>query len=208
MKRFIACLAVPALLAAAGCIHTQPSTGLSYLLHDEYEVFHFDESPVITPSNFVGFCMLPMEKVEDERAMGGIELLEYALDKHGYTKVTQEELLAEPRLIPRTFMVGLGYNQSFAYETVEAQINLYVFDQRARQNKLFWSWKGKLDGYPFDRDTFMPMLNDLFVLEPIDWFRHETIFPRCGATSNQIESFMIDLAAARLKIIQQRNETL
>ena len=200
-------LAALLLLCCAGCIYQHPSTGLTYILHDEYETFNFDESPLISPSNFVGYCWLPMDERDDERAQSAIDVITQQLQEHGYVRVAQDELLAEPRLIPKTFMVGLGYQQSFAYNTIQLELSLYQLDMKERKNKLFWVWHAKCDGFPICRNTVEPAAKDIFKNEPLDWGRKDPLFPRMGASSNQLEQFMIDLNQARLLQEIQRNQT-
>jgi hypothetical protein len=195
------------IVTAAGiltsCVHQHQSTGLTYFLHTEYDVFNFEEHPSISPSNFIAFCTLPMEKQEDERGELLIRLIEHYLQQHGYLKISKDELLANEDLIPQTFLVGVGYTESFTYDTIQIEFNLYQINLQTKENEQFWSWKTKFDGYPISRDTVEPALKDIFVLEPIDYKRTETIFPRMSANTNSVRSFMEEIASARLNIIER-----
>lgn len=190
-----------ALLAAlSGCVHVEPTTGYTYLLHTDYELFHTSDDPARPVSNYIGYCMLPVEDPRDQRSHILRELVELYLQSNGYIKVTREELVAEPRLIPKTFLVGVGYVESFTYESIQLQLNLYYVDEERRVHVPFYSWKAKFDGYPVTRRTVEPALRDLFVKEPMDWFTHGPIFPRRGAPAAEVERFYEHLAAARLKV--------
>ncbi len=192
------CAALVALLPA--CVHVEPATGYSYFLHTDYELFHTSDDPARPVSNFVGYCMLPMEDPKDTRATIVRELTELYLRSNAYVRVTRDELLAEPRLIPHTFLVGVGYVESFAYETIQLQLNLYYVDQEQRTHVPFWSWKAKYDGYPLARRTVEPALRDLFVRQPMDWNKTAPIFPRRSAPPSEVTWFYEYLAAARLAV--------
>jgi hypothetical protein len=185
------------------CIHQHQTTGLTYFLHTEYDVFNFEEHPTINPSNFIAFCTLPMEKEDDERGILLVRLIEHYLQEHGYYKITKDELLANQALLPYTFLLGVGYTESFSYGTVQIELNLYKINEHTKENDQFWSWKAKYDGYPISRDTIEPALKDIFVLEPIDYKRTETIFPYMSAKTNTVRGFLGDLGAARLRIIDR-----
>jgi len=199
MNTVVRALAVCAVAGLAGCVHVNPVTGLTYFLHTDYSVFYIDESPTRPVSNYLGFCLLPMQEAQDDRAVLIHDLLGIYLTSNGYIRVTQPELKAEPKLLDHTFLVGAGYVQSFAYETTQLQVNLYYYDQTTKKNRIFWTWKAKYDAYPVMRKTIEPAFRDVFCKEPIDWGRHEAMFPRRGATELDIDAFYEDLAAARLK---------
>ncbi len=199
-------LGIVAAAALTGCIHVHERTGLSYLLHTDYETFHFNEHPDIIVSRFTGYCVLPMEDPDDRRAQVAIDLLRHYLSAHGYVPVTKYELVAEPKLIPKTYMVGFGYHESYAYGTIQVQVNLYIFDREEGKNKMFWSWKGKFDGHPLEQRTLEPVLRDLFLTEPLDWGEHRPIFPRMNAPDAEVEEFMISLAEAR-RVLKDEQES-
>ena len=187
----------------AGCYHQHQSTGLSYFLHTEYDVFNFEEHPTVNPSNFIAFCTLPMDKEDDERSVQLIRLIEHYLQEGGYRKITKDELLANEKLLPYTFLFVVGYTESFTYNSIQIEFNLYQINAQTKANQQFWSWKAKYDGYPISRDTVEPALKDIFILEPIDFKRTETIFPPMSATTNSVRGFLGDLGAARLRIIDR-----
>ena len=99
----------------AGCMHVQESTQLTYFLHTDYEAFDVQEDPERSVSNYVAYCILPMDKKDDAAAQMIEKVAVVYLNSNGYYRLTQQELLAEPALIPMTFLVGLSYVQSFAY---------------------------------------------------------------------------------------------
>ena len=202
------CLFVTSALILTGCMYTHKPTDLTYFLHTEYDVFAFDEHPTITPSNFIAFCTMPMEKSDDDRGRLLTQLVEFSLTEHGYYKVSKDELVIEPRLIPRTFLVGLGYTESFTYDSLQIQLDLFQIDPESQQNNLFWSWKAKFDGYPICRDTVEPALKDVFTLEPIDWNRTEPIFPPMSASTNAVKEFMGFVASARRKLLEKKAQEI
>lgn len=200
LRGCIVALGVALMALLAACVHVEPATGYTYFLHTDYELFHTSDDPARPVSNFIGYCMLPMEDPNDARAVIVRELAELYLRSNGYIRVTREELLAEPRLIPHTFLVGVGYVESFAHESIQLQMNLYYVDQEKRAHVPFWSWKAKFGGYPVTRRTVEPAFRDLFVREPMDWFKSGTIFPRRGAPPSEVTWFYEYLAAARLAV--------
>ncbi|MCX7846623.1 MAG: hypothetical protein N2595_01105, partial [bacterium] len=192
--------AVICAVVVTGCVHVEPSTGRTYFLHTDYALFQTSDDPARPVSNYIGYCMLPMEDPRDERAQIVRALVEEYLGSNGYIRVTREELIAEPRLIPHTFLVGVGYVESFTYEEIQLQLNLYYVDEAKRRHVPFWSWKARYGGYPVSRRTVEPALRDLFVREPLDWREHGSIFPRRGAPVSAVGWFYEYLAAARLKV--------
>ncbi|MCX7003902.1 MAG: hypothetical protein NTV22_11590 [bacterium] len=188
------------LLLLAACMHVNQATQLTYFLHTDYEAFDVQEEPGLSVSNYVAYCMMPMDKTDDASAKMLQKIAEMYLTSNGYYKLTQPELMAEPKLIPLTFLVGLSYVQSFAYETLQLQMNLYYVDPATRKNVQFWSWKAKYDGYPVSRTTIEPAFRDLFIKQPMDWGEQATMFPPMGAPLQQREQFYEWLANARVRL--------
>jgi len=191
---------IGASLLITSCFYTHQTTGDSYFLHTDYETFVVEDRADRPVSNYVGFCFLPVEKLDDESTATSIELLEYFLIKHGYIKIIKKEMLAHPPLIQKTFMVGFGHHSSFSYDTVQVQINLYYLDIKKKKNQMFWSWKAKFDGYPISRADLEPALNDIFFKKPFLSKSKQPLLPKMSAQSNTFEKFVVDLARARMKL--------
>ncbi len=185
------------------CFYTHQTTGDTYFLHTDYEKFIVEDRADSPVSNYIGYCFLPVEKLDDESTATSLELLEYYFTKHGYVKIIKEELLAYPPLIPKTFMVGFGHHSSFSYDTVQVQLNLYYLDVKKKKNQMFWSWKAKFDGYPLSRTVLDPALYDVFYKEPFGKSK-QSLLPKMSAQSNVFEKFIVDLARARMKIQDEK----
>ena len=54
------------LAALAGCVYTHPTTGHTYFFSHEYNNFAVEESLTISPSNYVGFCFLPLKEKDEQ----------------------------------------------------------------------------------------------------------------------------------------------
>ena len=203
MKRMAICIAVMCLLSA--CVYHHARTDRQYFLHTDYQMYGVDmEHPEKSPDDYIGFCVLPLKKPNDPRGQTAVKLVAYYLKEHGYVPVTQEELIANQDLLDRTFMLGVGYHESFAYETLQLQISLYTLDRETRKNEKFWSWKAKFDGYPLDRRRIEPALQDLFVELPMWEEEKGPLFPKMALSTNAVERFMIDVAAARMAVENER----
>ncbi len=190
-------------LLITSCFYTHQTTGDTYFLHTDYETFVVEDRPDIPVSNYIGYCFLPVEKLEDESTINIIELFDYFLTKHGYIKISKEEMLAQPPLIQKTYMVGFGHHSSFSYDTVQMQINLYYLDVKKKKNQIFWSWKAKFDGYPLTRTLVEPAFKDIFFKEPFGKSK-QPLLPKMSAQSNTFEKFIVDLARARMKLQEEK----
>ena len=181
------------------CFYHDKTTDTDYILHTEYEVFDITKDPNVDFTKFVGFCMMPLEKEEDERGKTCISLLSHRLKEKGFVEVQREELVAESGLLPSTVLVGIGYNESYMYGTIQLEINVYKINKKGGGD-MIWSWKAKFDGYPVCQQTVDPALDDLFHLEPVDYGKTEPLYKKIKASTNDIERFMINLAKARREI--------
>ena len=186
-------------LFITSCFYTHQTTGDTYFLHTDYETFLVEDRPDIPVSNYIGYCFLPVEKQKDESTINIIELFDYFLTKHGYIRTLKKELLAQPSLIPKTFMVGINHHSSFSHDTLQVQINLHYLNVKKKKNQMFWSWKAKFDGYPITRTVLEPALNDIFFKEPFGKSK-QPLLPKMSAQSNTFEKFVVDIARARMKI--------
>jgi len=185
--------------ALASCFYHDKHTDTDYILHTEYEVFDITKDPNVDFEKFVGFCMMPLENEEDERGKTCISLLSHRLKEKGFVEVKREELVAESGLVPTTILVGIGYNESYLYGTIQLEINAYKINKKG-SGDMIWSWKAKFDGYPVCQQTIDPAFDDLFQLEPVDYGKTEPLYKKIKASTNDIERFMINLAKARRSI--------
>ena len=83
--KFLAILIVT--LALTSCFYHDKNTDLDYMLHTEYEVFDISKDPNVDLSKFLGFCMMPLDKKEDERGKTCVNLLTHYLKDKGYVEV-------------------------------------------------------------------------------------------------------------------------
>ena len=202
--KFLAVLIVTFILA--GCFYHDKNTDLDYMLHTEYEIFDISKNPNVDLTKFLGFCMMPLDKEDDERGKTCVNLLTHYLKEKGYIEVQREELVAEPKLVPNTALVGIGYNESYMYGTIQLEINAYEINKKGGGD-MVWSWKAKFDGYPVCQRTIEPALKDLFNLEPVNYDKHEPIYKKPEASTNDVEKFMVNLARARKKLKEQVVDT-
>jgi hypothetical protein len=184
----------------SACVHVQKSTDLSYLLHTDYAAFEVNEDPMISVSNFIGYCLLPMDKPEDSRGALLQDLAAKYLSSNGFRRVQWAELRANKRLAPKTFLVGLSYVESFAYETLQLQMNLYFVNTNTHVQTAFWSWKAKYDAYPLNREKVEPAFRDLFLRKPMEIGEDLTLFPRMDALPQDMNAFYLELATARERV--------
>ena len=192
------------LVVFTGCVYTHPSTGHTYFFSHEYNNFAVEESLNINPSNYVGFCFLPLKEAEDQ---GIAELIQGLTTKyltdHGYVLVTKEELREDTSLIDYTFLVGLDYTESMLYERIDISLFLYNADKRDNyQNHLFWSFSCQRDAYPITRSNLEPIYQDLFTQEPVDWGVEATIFPKRSVPNHVYNAFMERLSSARDRLLK------
>ena len=197
-------LATAACVALLGCYYQHPRTQAMYQLHTEYDVFQIDDSPADPVTNYLGFCMMPMEDAEDPRASVLEELTKFYLQSNGYVQVEREQLVADPRLVPDTFLVGLSYVQSFAYGTIQLQMNLYKINPETRQNEQIYAWKAKFDEFPIVQHNVEPAYQDLFCKEPISWPDVGPMFPYRTRPTNEVARFTERAEAARLRVESQQ----
>ncbi len=190
-------------MLVTSCFYTHQTTGDTYVLHTDYEAFLVEDRPDNPVSNYIGYCFLPVNDPEDENVKDSLEILTYFLSNHGYKQIIKEEMLANPDIIPKTFMLGFGHHSSFSHDTIQVQINLYYLDVEKKKNQMFWSWQAKFDGYPLCRSTLEPALNDIFFKEPLGKSK-QPLLPKMSAQSNTYEKFMIDLAKARMKLQKKK----
>lgn len=191
-------------LFLSGCMYTHPRTERTYMQSQEYEIFSIEEHPTVLPSEFVGFCVLPLQNPADPRGRATVDLVSNYMERHGYKRVTQEELRAHTPLVKRTFMLGVGYEESFSHNTLGLTLTLYYLDPVTLQNIPFYTAKTKFDGYPIKRETLQPVMRDLFDTTPMWDSKGETIFPRMSADASIVEQYMLDLAFARMKLQHTR----
>lgn len=187
------------LAALTGCVYTHPTTGHTYFFSHEYNNFAVEESLNISPSNYVGFCFLPLKEKDEQGIADLIQgLTTKYLTDHGYVLVTQEELREDTSLIDYTFLVGLDYTESMLYERIDVSIFLYNADKRDNyKNHLFWSFMCQRDVYPITRSNLEPIYQDLFTQEPVDWGEYATIFPKRSVPNSVYNAFMERLSSAR-----------
>ncbi len=198
--KFFALLLITFLFS--GCFYHDKTTDLDYMLHTEYEIFDISKDPNVDFSKFVGFCMMPLDKFDDEKGKTCVNLLRYYLKEKGYVEVKREEIVAEPALIPNTALVGIGYNESFMYGTIQLQIDVHKINEKGGGD-VIWTWKAKFDGYPVCQKTIEPALKDLFNLEPINYDKKEKLYKKIKAPKEEIETYMINLAKARRKLKEE-----
>lgn len=192
------------LVVFTGCVYTHPSTGHTYFFSHEYNNFAVEESLNINPSNYVGFCFLPLKEAEDQ---GIAELIQGLTTKyltdHGYVLVTKEDLREDTSLIDYTFLVGLDYTESMLYERIDISLFLYNADKKDNyQNHLFWSFSCQRDAYPITRSNLEPIYQDLFTQEPVDWGVETTIFPKRSVPNHVYNAFMERLSGARDRLLK------
>ena len=183
----------------SGCFYHDKETDLDYMLHTEYEIFDISKDPNTDFTKFVGFCMMPLEKQDDERGRTCQNLLRHYLKEAGYIEVKREEIVAEPKLIPHTALVGIGYNESYMYGTIQLEIDVYQINEKGGGD-LVWSWKAKYDGYPVCQKTVEPALEDLFTLEPVNYDKKEKLYRKIKAPKQEIENYLVNLSQARRKL--------
>jgi len=183
----------------SGCFYHDKSTDLDYMLHTDYEIFDISKNPNINFSNYVGFCMMPLSKPDDVRGQTCVNLLRHYLKKAGYVEVQREELIAEPALVPHSVLVGIGYDESYLYGTIQLEADVYKINEKGGGD-LIWSWKAKFDGYPVCQKTIEPALEDLFELEPVNYDKKEKLYKKIKAPKYLIEEYMINLSKARRKL--------
>ena len=191
--------AIAALVFLSGCVYTHPTTGNTYFFSTEYNNFAVEESVNISPSNYVGFCFLPL-KADDEQGVADLirGLTTKYLTDHGYVLVTKEELLEDTALVDYTFLVGLEYNESMLYERFDLSIYLYNADKRDNyKNHLFWSFSCQRDSYPITRANLEPIYQDLFTQEPANWGEYATIFPKRSVPNAIFNEYNERLSSAR-----------
>ncbi|RLD12002.1 MAG: hypothetical protein DRI44_02150, partial [Chlamydiae bacterium] len=140
--KFLAVVIV--MLSLTGCFYHDKSTDLDYMLHTEYEVFDITKDPNIDFKKFVGFCMMPLDKENDKRGSICKKLLTHRLKEKGFIEVQREELVAEPKLVPNTALVGIGYNESYMYGTIQLEVDVYKINKKG-SGDMVWSWKAKFD---------------------------------------------------------------
>ena len=193
---FLAALAVSFL---SGCAYTNPTSGHTYFFSTEYNDFSVEESLAINPSNYVGFCFLPM-KDNDERGVADLirGLTTKYLEDQGYVHVTQEDLREDTSLIDYTFLVGFEYTETLLYERFDLSIQLYNADKSDNyQNHLFWSFHCQRDAFPISRANLEPIYQDLFTQEPINIGEYQTLFPKRSVPNSIYNAFNQRLASAR-----------
>lgn len=186
------------------CYYHHARTDQTYMLNKDYDLFEIDEHPQYLPNDFVGFCPLPLETPSDPRGRAAVELVSRYLENHGYKRVLRDELLANQKLIDKTFMLGVGYRESFSYDELELNISLYYLDKKQRKNVPFYAANTKFDGYPLNRNAMEPVLEDLFKETPMWDDEGDPIFPSMNAPSNIVEQYVIDLAIARRRCEDER----
>jgi len=187
------------LFILSGCFYHDKTTNMDYILHTEYEIFDITKDENVDFTKFVGYCMMPLEKEDDVRGLTCVKLLRHRLKEKGFVEVQREELVAEPKLVPNTVLIGIGYNESYMYGTIQLEINVYEINEKGGPD-MIWSWKAKFDGYPVCQQTIEPVLDDLFNLEPVNYDETEPLYKKIRAPEAEIEKYMVNLAKARRKI--------
>ncbi|MBR5624681.1 hypothetical protein IKW72_06735 [bacterium] len=192
-------LCAAALFFNCGCIYKHPPTGNTYFFSTEYNDFTVEESLAISPSNYVGFCFLPMKESDDRGVSDLIQgMTSKYLTDHGYVLVTQEDLKEDTSLIDYTFLVGFEYKESLLYERYDLSIYLYNADRKDDyQNHLFWSFSCQRDAFPISRANLEPVYQDLFTQEPANWGEYATIFPKRSVPNSIFNEFNERLNSAR-----------
>jgi len=203
LKLLVSCRTLAVTVAAfalTSCFYHDKHTDTDYILHTEYEVFDIYKDPNTDFTKVIGFCMIPLEKDDDERGKVCKNLLIHRLKDKGFVEVQRQELVAESKLLPNTVLVGIGYNESYMYGTIQLEVNVYKISEEGGIGNLIWSWKAKFDGYPICQNTIDPAFEDLFNLEPVDYGKKDPLYKKIKAPESEIEKFMINLAKARRKI--------
>lgn len=191
--------ALAAGLLLTGCAYTNPVNGYTYLFGHEYNSFNVEQSLNLSPSNYVGFCFMPMKET-DERGVADLVrgLTSQYLINQGYVLVTQEDLLEDTSLIDYTFLVGFEYTESMLFERFDLAIQLYNADRAdGYKNKLFWEFSCQKEDFPISRSSLEPVYQDLFTKEPCNWGVYETLFPRRSVPNKIINEYNQRLSAAR-----------
>jgi len=196
-----------ALLFLSGCVYNHPTSGNTYFFSTEYNDFAVEESLTISPSNFVGFCFLPLKESDEQGVADLIKgLTTKYLTDHGYVLVTQEELKEDTELVDYTFLVGIDYLESMLYERFDLSLFLYTADRSDNyKNKLFWSFHCQRDAYPITRSNLEPAYQDLFRQEPVNSGEYGTIFPKRSVPNAVFNEFNERLSSARERRIRLRS---
>jgi len=195
---FIRATMLAGLACLAGCVYTNKQNNLSYVFNTHYNVFDIKNEPDFSFSNFVGYCMMPMRDPKDIRSVESLSVLEKYIVENGYLMVRPPEMLADAYVANRTFLVSFCYVESYIEGELEVQVNLHAIDTKTTKDTVFWSWQAEFEGYPLNRTTIEPSLQDIFRKEPLDWSRRDRLFPVMCAEPKTVEKFKMRLEKAQV----------
>lgn len=163
-------------------------------------------APEVNFSNYVGYCLAMPAMQNDTGLQEVMQLLDELLQRHGYTAVTREELLAERGLLSNTFVAYFSYAQYFEEGTVEIQLVLHELSAVSESDRVIWAWRSRVKDYPISRANIAPALRDIFEEKPLEWGEDVTLLPRMAAASNTVAGFTTALEYARAKVRLQQGQ--
>lgn len=157
-------------------------------------------APGVNFSNYVGYCLAMPAMEKDVGMQEAMQLLDEMFQRHGYTAVRREELMAEQGLLSNTFLADFSYAQYFEEGAIEMRLALHELSPASESDKVIWVWRARIKDYPISRENIMPALRDIFEEKPLEWGEDETLLPRMVAGSNTVAGFRQALEYARGKV--------
>lgn len=182
-----------------GCFYTAP-TGRTYMLSVDPAAVEMTVAPEVNFSNYVGYCLAMPAMANDVGLQEAMQLLDEMFQRHGYTAVKQEELMAERGLLSNTFVANFSYAQYFEEGAIEMRLALHEMSPASESDKVVWVWRARIKDYPISRANIKPALRDIFEEKPLEWGEDETLLPRMAAGSNTVARFREALERARGKV--------
>lgn len=183
----------------AGCWYTAP-TGRKYMLRVDPATVELVVGQGVNFSNYVGYCLAVGDVRDDVGYQEALQLLEEKLQRHGYVKVSKEELLAERGLLSNVFVVELTYAGYFEEGELEVRLTLYEFEGGGKSERVIWSWRSRVNEYPISRANIKPVLEDIFDTEPMGWGEDERLLPKMAAGEGTVKAFYEALERARAAV--------
>jgi len=205
MKSLRLCVCALIVLVIGACSHPQAKTDFGYMVNNRYAAIHRSDKPEHGLSNFIGYCVLPLQKPDDPRGKAVQTVFARYLTQAGYIPVETAAFMHNAHVQEKTFLVGISYTESFDAGAAAVTVDLHAIEPATKADNTIWSWSVTLNSYPLDDAAFDPAVHDLFTPQPLQLNSLEPIFPAMTATPEEIAQFQTELARARAQATQKAN---